>query len=36
MHQHQVDAVGFQAAQAALHRATGVGGGEVEMSLDVV
>ncbi|MCY1423970.1 hypothetical protein D9M71_396990 [compost metagenome] len=31
MHQHQFDAVGFEPAQAALHRAAGVGSAEVEM-----
>ncbi|MCY1428009.1 hypothetical protein D9M71_438790 [compost metagenome] len=36
MHQHQFDAVGFQAAQAALHRAAGVGGAEIEVRLAVV
>ncbi len=36
MHQHQLDAVGFQALQAALYRTAGVGGAEIEVRLAIV
>jgi len=36
VHQHQVDAVGAQAREAAVHREARVGGGEIEARLAVV